>query len=123
MMVGHSASAVPMRARKLRKYVRPLRAWTPEEMKLLRENIYIIQRKKLGQLLKRTIDSIYHKAAQLGLIQIQFHRWTLDEQNIIKLWYGKIPNKELAKKLGVSKGSLIGKARTSGVPRRTPTSV
>jgi len=98
---------------KLKNYKKP---WTQEDIDYLEwfyQNPEEGSIKSVAEFLGRTPESIktkYYELRKQGLLEYPSSinkKWTEEERQYVLDNYGKIPNKEMARKLGVSTARII----------------
>ena len=99
---GRSESAIhhAVRRLKIKRYI--TKEWTPEEDEVLKQYYYKESITNLNKRLPRfSVNDIHKRGRQLGLgiKKVKGANWTKEENDILVQYYGKIPTRELLKKL------------------------
>jgi len=102
----------------------PGRRWKKDELDFLKEEYENLGAAKIGRKLNRSKASVQGKARSLGLRTDvagggSAERWDSDEVEYLRENYSDTPVKEIAEKLGRSRDSVYGKARSLGLRSKT----
>lgn len=95
--------------------------WSEKDVAFLKNNAINMSNKQLAKALNRNIGSITAKLSELQLGErenITHKKWTEDEVNFLKNNASNMTNKELAKALNRSVGSVSLKVSTMNIPRK-----
>ncbi len=85
--------------------------WNESEIDFLIKNYQLKGGKYVSEKLNRTINSIKHKAKELGLVNYNTKPWTDDEIEFLKQNYAENGNKFVCEQLDRSRGSVSKKAK------------
>lgn len=85
--------------------------WNESEIEFLIKNYQLKGSKHISEKLSRTINSIKHKAKELGLVNYNTKPWTDEEIKFLKENYSDNGNKFVCEQLSRSRGSVSKKAK------------
>jgi len=96
--------------------------WSDSDVLFLKVNLDKLTTKAIADRLGRTSISVRNKTKKLGLVvkDIKHSKsgkfiWTEDAENVVRCLYGKESSRVIGKKLGVSKQSVVHRARLLGL--------
>lgn len=94
------------------------RAWTTEEMILLRERFSSTSNFDLAKTLSRTEKSVVYKAAELGLRKSDAHRSAQSKKTVLASGFSSEHMADIGQKGGLAGGPARAKALSSGKRRK-----